>query len=43
MADWDTLFTNADIANMVANGDPYGAIEAGVLGIAGERAEGGRP
>ncbi len=43
MADWDTLYINADIATMAGNGDPYAAIEDDVLGIAGEQAECGRP
>ena len=43
MADWDTLYINVDFATIAGNGNPYVAIEDGILGIAVERTRGGRP
>jgi len=34
---WDTLFTGARLATMVAHGAPYGAVEQGALAIEGGR------
>lgn len=37
MADWDTVWINADLATMAGNGAPYGAIRNAAIGIKGDR------
>ncbi len=34
---WDTLWVGANLATMAANGEPYGAIEDGAIGVEGGR------
>ena len=37
MADWDSLWVNAELATMISGGEPYGTISSGAIAVSDGR------